>query len=136
MSNVRVAKQRDLEAADPFAFTLQSTPLGTNRRGKDVTSCVVLDAEKLPPNSLGRDVIARAFGLMVDAWTSGKPLSHKPQARDTGRYAPSIFSHQFGGAANVWKEHLMAWLETGCIEFSMCDRKAKVSGLRVLEPII
>lgn len=45
-SVVRVAKQRDLEADEPFAFTLKSVALGTNRRGKDVTSCVVLEAEE------------------------------------------------------------------------------------------
>lgn len=44
-STVRIAKQRDLEAGEPFAFTLQGVALGTNRRGKDVTSCVVLPAE-------------------------------------------------------------------------------------------
>ena len=43
-SIVKVVKQRDLEALDPLAFTLQSVMLGTNRRGKSVTSCVVLDA--------------------------------------------------------------------------------------------
>lgn len=42
-SSVRIAKQRDLEAGEPFDFTLQSMSLGANRRGKDVTSCVVLD---------------------------------------------------------------------------------------------
>lgn len=45
-SSVRIAKQRDLEAGDPFGFTLQSVPLGVNRRGKDVTSCVVMEAEQ------------------------------------------------------------------------------------------
>ncbi len=45
-SSVRIAKQRDLEAGDPFGFTLQSVALGTNRRGKDVTSCVVLEADQ------------------------------------------------------------------------------------------
>lgn len=43
-SIVKVVKQRDLEADDPLAFTLKSVNLGTNRRGKPVTSCVVLDA--------------------------------------------------------------------------------------------
>jgi hypothetical protein len=43
-STARVAKQRDLEADQPFDFTLKPIALGTNRRGKDVTSCVVLDA--------------------------------------------------------------------------------------------
>lgn len=45
-SSVRIAKQRDLEAGDPFGFTLHRVPLGINRRGKDVTSCVVLEAEQ------------------------------------------------------------------------------------------
>ncbi|EPR09776.1 hypothetical protein M527_06515 [Sphingobium indicum IP26] len=45
-STVRVAKQRDLEAGDPFNFTLHSVHLGTNTKGKDVTSCVVVEAEK------------------------------------------------------------------------------------------
>ena len=45
-SSVRIAKQRDLEAGDPFGFTLQSVALGTNRRGKDVTSCVVMESEQ------------------------------------------------------------------------------------------
>lgn len=45
-SIVKVVKQRDLEALDPLAFTLQSVMLGTNRRGKAVTSCVVLDAQE------------------------------------------------------------------------------------------
>lgn len=45
-SSVRVAKQRDLEAGDPFGFTLHRVPLGVNRRGKDVTSCVVTESDQ------------------------------------------------------------------------------------------
>lgn len=45
-SSVRIAKQRDLEAGEPFGFTLQGVTLGTNRRGKEVTSCVVVEADK------------------------------------------------------------------------------------------
>lgn len=45
-SSVRIAKQRDLEAGDPFAFTLQGVALGINRRGKEVTSCVVIESEQ------------------------------------------------------------------------------------------
>jgi len=46
ISSVRIAKQRDLEAVDPFAFSLHKIALGKNRRDKDVTSCVVIEAEK------------------------------------------------------------------------------------------
>lgn len=46
ISSVRIAKQRDLEADEPFAFSLHKVALGTNRRGKDVTSCIAVEAEK------------------------------------------------------------------------------------------
>ena len=135
-SNVRVAKQRDLEAADPFAFTLKSVPLGVNRRGKDVTSCVVLATEKEDKTKLSREPIARAFAMMVDAWTAGKPLSHKPQSRDTGRFAPLIFTRELGGAAVAWKQHIEEWIYNGCVSFEQVDPKTKMMGLRVLKPII
>lgn len=135
-SNVRCAKQRDLEAADPFSFTLKSVALGTNRRGKDVTSCVVLPAEKEDRNKLNREPVARAFTMMIDAWVAGKPLSHKPQSRDTGRYAPLVFSRELGGNATAWKLHIEEWIYNGCVSFEKLDAKSKLSGLRVLKPII
>lgn len=136
VSNVRVAKQRDLEAGDPFAFSLKGVALGTNRRGKDVTSCVVLAAEKEDRNKLSREPIARAFTMMIDAWTAGKPLSHKPQSRDTGRFAPLIFTRELGGAAVAWKQHIEEWIYNGCVSFEQVDAKSKMMGLRVLKPII
>lgn len=135
-SNVRVAKQRDLEAGDPFSFTLKSVGLGTNRRGKDVTSCVVLSAEKQTQGSLSRDAVAKAFAMMTDAWSAGKPLSHKPRARDTGRYAQMIFSREIGGNAKVWDDHISEWIYNGCVAFEMRDSNTKLAGLRVLKPII
>jgi hypothetical protein len=36
-----VRKQRELECVGEFAFTLKVVELGTNKRGKPVTSCVV-----------------------------------------------------------------------------------------------
>ena len=41
VSTVRVTKQRDLEPGEPMPFTLKQVELGTNRRGKPITSCVV-----------------------------------------------------------------------------------------------
>jgi hypothetical protein len=45
LSVARVTKQRELEIGDEFAFRLTPVTLGTNRRGKLVTSCVVDEAE-------------------------------------------------------------------------------------------
>lgn len=135
-SNVRVAKQRDLEAAEPFSFTLKSVPLGVNSRGKDVTSCVVLEAERQPKGSLSRDFIARAFAMMADAWAEGNPLSHKPRARDTGRFAPMVFRREIGGDSAVWSKHIEEWIYNRCVAFEVRNSHTKISGLRVLKPIV
>ena len=51
-----VTKQRDMECAGAFGFTLKVVELGTNRRGKAVTSCVVAagDDDAQPRASLRR----------------------------------------------------------------------------------
>lgn len=38
---VSVTKQRDLPTLEPFAFQLKSVEIGTNRRGKPITTCLV-----------------------------------------------------------------------------------------------
>lgn len=43
--NVRVTKQRDLEGGQEYAFTLKVITIGTNTRGKEITSCVVVPHE-------------------------------------------------------------------------------------------
>lgn len=46
VSVAKVKKQRDLEESeDELSFSLQVVELGTNGRGKPVTSCVVVEAE-------------------------------------------------------------------------------------------
>lgn len=45
VSIATVNKQRELEIDGQFAFTLKQISLGANKRGKDVTSCVVVTAE-------------------------------------------------------------------------------------------
>ncbi len=46
-----VTKQRDIEAGQPLAFALLQVTLGTNPRGKPVTSCIVVEAENASPAS-------------------------------------------------------------------------------------
>jgi KaiC/GvpD/RAD55 family RecA-like ATPase len=45
ISIATVNKQRELEIDGQFAFTLKQVVLGANKRGKEVTSCVVVAAE-------------------------------------------------------------------------------------------
>jgi hypothetical protein len=72
----RVTKQRDLECSGEFSFSLKAIELGTNHRGKPVTSCVVIPTDaptapadngvksgRLPPNAvLGMRALKIAMG--------------------------------------------------------------------------
>jgi hypothetical protein len=44
-SLIKIVKQREMEMIDEMAFSLSAVTLGVNRRGKNVTSCVVMAAE-------------------------------------------------------------------------------------------
>lgn len=46
ISSAKVTKQRDLPLEGEFSYRLETVELGTNQRGKAVTSCVVLQAEE------------------------------------------------------------------------------------------
>lgn len=84
---------------------------------------------------LGKDQIIKAFGLLTEAWLKGHPLSHRPETKRDGRYAPRILSMKLGGEADVWARYLGSWLETGCLAIETADKNTKVRGLRVLDPI-
>ena len=69
----RVTKQRDLECTGEFAFALKVVELGTNERGKPVTSCVVDYGEAAQPGTTRprhttlRGHQKRAFDVLADA---------------------------------------------------------------------
>lgn len=48
-SVARVTKQREMEIEGEFVFTLDPVTLGTNRRGKPVTSCIVVPSDAPAP---------------------------------------------------------------------------------------
>jgi hypothetical protein len=52
----RVTKQRELECVGDFPFILKVIELGTNRRGKPVTSCVSIPPEGPAPDTTVRSV--------------------------------------------------------------------------------
>jgi hypothetical protein len=61
-STARVTKQRELEIEGEWSFTLHAIELGKNRRGKPVTSCVVMPSEVVVRKGLQLSQGAK-FGL-------------------------------------------------------------------------
>jgi hypothetical protein len=54
VSTVRVTKQRDLEAGEAMPFSIKVVTLGTNRRGKPITSCTVHHEDVTAASTPGR----------------------------------------------------------------------------------
>lgn len=75
----RVTKQRDLECAGEFAFTLRPVELSTNRRGKAVTSCVVEHAQERPTGHASARLKGhekRAHEVLINLIASSGETSH------------------------------------------------------------
>ena len=65
-ANVRVTKQRDLEGGQEYAFTLKTVVVGVNRRGKDITSCVVVSHEVVAPSKGRKPLNGTLKGAMAE----------------------------------------------------------------------
>lgn len=54
VSTVRVTKQRDLQIGEPMPFSLDIITLGTDRRDKPITSCVVRHEDEIMASERGK----------------------------------------------------------------------------------
>lgn len=130
-------KQKDAEEAEPLYMDLKKVEWAVGIHEPQTTLVPLLcEKRQQDDNTLSREQIRKAFGILTDRWGQGRPLSCAPQTKRDGRYAPNILARECGGEAMQWESHLIAWLETGCLSVEMADRKTKASGLRVLEPVL
>lgn len=54
VSTVKITKQRDMPLGEPMPFTLESVTLGTDRRGKPITSCTVRHEDSILAATRGK----------------------------------------------------------------------------------
>lgn len=131
---LKTEKQKDAEEAAPIYMEMRKVSWATGLEEEQSTLVPFRSEVSAKTNNeeLSHGQIARAFGMMADAWGNGRPLSHRPETRKDGRYAPVIFASQIGGDAMLWSGFLTSWLETECVAFEVCDKKLKTKGLQVL----
>jgi hypothetical protein len=132
---LRTEKQKDAEQGDDLYFDMAQVTWGTGLQEEQRTLVPALkSARQVTEERAGEQItipmIHRAFGRIGDAWASGNPLSHKPQTRKDGRYAPPIFASEIGGNADEWASLLTDWLETECLIFDQVNSNTKRRGLR------
>lgn len=130
-----VEKQKDAEQGKPIYFDLERVAWGPD----EVISTLVpkrTDAHsETDAAGISSHQIQQAFVILTDAWTDGRPLSHRPETRKDGRYAPKILHTRLGGEAGAWGLLLTSWLENNCLAFEVFDTRTKQRGLRVLNPL-
>jgi hypothetical protein len=81
----RVTKQRDLVGGDRFAFALEEVIIGADRRGADVTTCVVEPVNAPEPQAKRRNLTVdqtRALDLLTDLIRQKGELGHEGVPRD------------------------------------------------------
>lgn len=136
-----VEKQKDAEEAKPVYMRMEKFAWqagGGDQAGEELTTLIPMlsDAPLNAEAQIGRQQVREAFGALADAWTQGRPLSHRPETKKDGRYAPSILSKQFGGKADGWVSLIASWLENGCLSYEIYDRRQKARGLQVINAVV
>jgi hypothetical protein len=136
-ATLKTEKQKDAEEAPPIYMELRKVAWAVGLQEEQTTLVPFLAASDYSaPAELSRAQITSAFGIMVDTWAAGLPLSHRPETRKDGRFAPIILSSRLGGDADTWAHYIRAWLENGNLTFEYSDRKTKAKGLNPVDPIV
>jgi hypothetical protein len=97
VSTVRVTKQRDLQIGDPMPFTLKVIELGTDRRGKPITSCVVQhESASLAsqPGRAGRKPICTADDMLAFLPAASAKDWLERVKEDTGLGSTQFYAHK------------------------------------------
>lgn len=134
---IKTEKQKDSEEAENIHLKLQKYEWAEEGFGKELTTLVPFRSEAPSQimDSLSNEQIAKAFGVLADAWDAGRPLSTSANTREQGRYAPSVLANKIGCKEATIKTFLVAWLENECLAIEQLDSHSKAKGLRVLRPI-
>lgn len=130
---LKTEKQKDAEEAAPLYMSMKkvSWPAPDGEQ----TTLVPYRTEQRPVSqeSMGTEQVAKAFQMLNEAWQAGRPLSHSPQVRNQGRYAPSVIAKAVGCGERLVASHITSWLENECLAIEVYDQHSKSKGLRVVE---
>lgn len=135
---LKTEKQKDAEEAEPIYMDLKKVSWAQGLE-EEQSTLVPFRSEATAiyeQQSITREMIAAAFGIMADAWGDGRPLSHRIETTRDGRYAPRIFAHRLGGEAGAWSELISDWLENDCLAVEIVNKNTKAKGLRVINAVL
>ena len=100
-STARVTKQRELEIDGVWTFSLERVELGTNHRGKPVTSCIVTPAETMAQEASASLTNGEAMALRIlHDVMAAQPVQPPYQAAQAGV--------QCAASKHAWREAFFA----------------------------
>jgi len=100
-STARVTKQRELEIDGAWTFSLERIDLGTNHRGKPVTSCIVTPAETMAQEARASLTNGEAMALRIlENVMALRPVEVPYQAAQSGVKAATT--------KHAWREEFYA----------------------------
>lgn len=97
ITTVRVTKQRDLQVGAPMPFSLQVVTLGTDRRGRPITSCVVHHEDEImasKPRKPGRNTLCAAEEMLRFLPAENAKDWQARVAEETGLGRTQFFDHK------------------------------------------
>jgi len=135
---LKTEKQKDAEEAAPMMFTMETVAWAKGFEPEQTTLVPKKSASQEMPEraAITRDQIAKAFGILADAWGDGRPLSHRIETTRDGRYAPRILASKLGGDPGQWAELVAGWLENDCLGTEIVNKNTKQKGLKVINAIV
>jgi hypothetical protein len=100
---IRVSKARDEHEGAAFGFRLEPVELGTNPKGRTITTCVAVEAD--PPAAGGKKRLGANERLVFDALAAA--IADQP---DPAPPAPDIPSGVQGASVARWQDAAMRYL--------------------------
>jgi hypothetical protein len=101
-----VVKQRDIATRPPLVFSLDVVEVGTNRRGKPITSCVVIEEDSIMAHVKGRVGAPSKYNsqMLLDLLPQPTIKAWKQAAKETCGMGADAFETHKGKCASQWEK--------------------------------
>lgn len=103
--SITVSKNRDERSGQTYGFKLEEVELGTNSKGRTITTCVAIEADPPSGGRKKKNKVGANAGIVFDALTA--TINDHPQEPPL---APDIPFHVKGATVEQWREASIRYL--------------------------
>lgn len=99
-------KQRDLASIAPLCFSLEAVEVGTNRRGKPITSCVVKEEDGIMAHKKGKAGAKAKYNsqMLLDLLPQPTVAAWRAEANKKHGMGEDAFENYKGKCASQWRK--------------------------------